>query len=235
MKLLILDTETTGLSPTKLISPDTLNMWPYIIQLSYLIFDTEVNDILLIYDNIIKIKDGTIISEDVSKINGITYEISQKKGIFIEEALINLFNDLKHVDKIIGHNISFDINMIRVELLRLIYNENHKNDITFLKECKYNLHFITNTKNICCTLKDSIKLCNIQATDIHGKSYLKYPKLLELHIKLFDSIPKNLHNSLNDILVTLRCYMKMKFDKDLLEYCHQYKYLSNKLEIYDFK
>ena len=38
--------------------------------------------------------------------------------------------------------------------------------------------------------------------------YKKWPTLLEFHQHLFDSIPENLHNSIVDVLVCLRCYLK---------------------------
>jgi len=88
--------------------------------------------------------------------------------------------------------------------------------------CKQNLHYLLNYKNITCTLKDSINYCNIQSIDKFGKPYLKYPKLIELHEKLFDKSPNNLHNSFNDILVTLRCFMKLKYEVDLLYNCDSF-------------
>ena len=161
---------------------------------------------------------------------GITNEISSKRGILIDEVLNEFFYYLREVDWIIGHNISFDINMVKVELLRIIYNE--KLTKQQLKSYKYDLHFISNYKNICCTLQDSIKFCNIQAIDKFGRPYLKYPKLIELHQKLFDSSPNNLHNSFNDILVTLRCFMKLKYDNDLLDKCDSFKAASNCCNLY---
>ena len=112
-------------------------------------------------------------------------------------------------------------------MLRLIYN----NSISRrqIKSCKNDLHLITNFKNINCTLKDSIHFCNIQSTDESGKKYLKYPKLSELHEKLFNKIPNNLHNSFNDILVTLRCFMKLKHNIDLFDTCNTFKKYSNKV------
>ena len=38
--------------------------------------------------------------------------------------------------------------------------------------------------------------------------YKKWPTLLEFHQHLFDTIPDNLHNSIVDVLVCLRCYLK---------------------------
>ena len=94
---------------------------------------------------------------------------------------------------------------------------------------KNDLHYLMNYKDICCTLKDSIEFCNIQLMNKLGKPYLKYPKLSELHEKLFNKLPNNLHNSFIDILVTLRCFIKLKYDLDLNEKCISFKSYSDKL------
>jgi DNA polymerase III epsilon subunit-like protein len=230
MRILVFDTETTGLPQTKILNPDTLNLWPTIVQFSYVIFDLSLNEIVESKDYIIKVPKNIEISEDSAKIHGITNEISSNMGILINEALNEFFYYLRKVDNIIGHNISFDLNMIKVELLRIIYNQ--KLSAEQLKNYKYDLHYISNYKNIYCTLQDSIKLCNIHAIDKFGRPYLKYPKLIELHQKLFDSSPNNLHNSFNDILVTLRCFMKLKHDSDLLENSNSFKATAYDRELY---
>lgn len=230
MRVLVFDTETTGLPQTKILNPDTLHQWPTIVQFSYIIYDLSLNDIVESKDYVIKVPENILISEESSKIHGITNEISSKKGILVDEVLNEFFYYLKDVDWIIGHNVSFDINMIKVELLRIIYNK--KLITQQLKMYKYDLHFITNYKNICCTLQDSIQFCNIQAIDKFGRPYLKYPKLVELHQKLFDSSPSNLHNSFNDILVTLRCFMKLKHDSDLLKSCNSFRSVANQISLF---
>ena len=63
MHILVLDTETTGLADTKIMNPDTLNLWPHIVQLSYVVYDVDKNVLLDIHDSIIKVKDGVTISE----------------------------------------------------------------------------------------------------------------------------------------------------------------------------
>jgi DNA polymerase III epsilon subunit-like protein len=231
MRVLVFDTETTGLPKSKIINPDTLNLWPHIVQFSYVIYDTVLNDIVETCDSIVKLEDGITIPEDSTKIHGITDEISKKNGIEIDLILEDFFYHLRNIDLLVGHNVLFDINMIKVELLRIIY-ENHLN-ITDdeIKTIKYNLHFLTNYKNICCTLQSSIELCNIKAINKFGKEYIKFPKLLELHQKLFESTPNNLHNSFNDILVTLRCYMKLRYNTDLNEECNSFKKIAKKLNL----
>jgi DNA polymerase III epsilon subunit-like protein len=221
MRFLVFDTETTGLPKSKFISPSTLPEWPHIVQFSYLIYDSSLNDIIETKDYVIKLPENISISEESTKIHGITNEMSEYAGITINEVLNEFFNYLRGVDKIIGHNIEFDINMIKVALLRLI-NSNYLTKEQ-LKIYKYDLYYLTNYKNISCTLKESIEFCNIQTLDKNGKPYLKYPKLIELHEKLFNKSPINLHNSFNDILVTLRCYMKLKHNVDLNNGCNSFR------------
>lgn len=229
MRFLVFDTETTGLPQSKFISPSTLHQWPHIVQFSYVIYDSSLNDIVESKDYVIKVPKSILIPEESTKIHSITNEISAKSGIRINEVLNEFFYYLRGVDRIIGHNIEFDLNMIKIELLRII----NKDSITSeqLKICKYDLHYLTNYKNISCTLKDSIKFCNIQLLDKNGKPYLKYPKLIELHEKLFNKSPSNLHNSFNDILVTLRCFMKLQHNIDLNNDCSSFKKYSKLIGI----
>jgi len=46
MRVLVFDTETTGLPQTKILNPDTLNQWPTIVQFSFVIYDLSLNDIV---------------------------------------------------------------------------------------------------------------------------------------------------------------------------------------------
>jgi DNA polymerase-3 subunit epsilon len=231
MRVLVFDTETTGLPKSKLISPDTLNLWPHIVQISFIIYDTDLNDIVEAKDFIINLKGKMDIPEESINIHGITNEVSHSKGVAIEDVLNELFYYLRNVDILVGHNVSFDINMVKIELLRIIYlNKNISSEEQ--TETKHNLHFITNYTNISCTLQDSIDLCNIKAIDRYGKEYAKWPKLSELHQKLFDSVPNNLHNSFNDILATLRCFVKMKHNTDLNEECNAFKNIAQTIELF---
>lgn len=229
MRVLVFDTETTGLPQSKLISPDTLNLWPHIVQFSYVIFDTDKNSFEVTSDKIVKLKNGLIIPEESIKIHGITNEISQTAGIDINIILSEFFLHLSNVDLLVGHNISFDINIVKIELLRQIYNSDLKNE---MKPFKFNLHYITNYTNIYCTLQESIELCNIKGLTKFGKEYIKFPKLLELHEKLFEIVPNNLHNSFNDIIVTLRCFMKLKYDVDLNKTCEKFIIIANELKVF---
>lgn len=230
MKVLIFDTETTGLPKTKIISQETLDKWPHIVQFSFVIFDTDTNTILLEKDFIIKMTDNIQISQESINIHGITNEISREKGNNIENILYCFFYYLREVDLLVGHNVSFDINMINVELLRVIYNKKYPQQ--HISAFKSDLHALANYKNISCTMQETIDFCAIKVKDRYGREYNKYPKLSELHEKLFGYVPNNLHNSLIDILVTLRCFMKLRFDKDLLCDCKSFIETSKKNQLF---
>jgi len=82
-------------------------------------------------------------------------------------------------------------------------------------------------------MKMAKDVCKIKAISKFGKEYIKFPKLIETHEKLFNNeTPKNLHNALNDILVTLRCFCKLAYNIDLNEKCESFKNISKNQNLY---
>ena len=55
MKVLVFDTETTGLPSERNPSIYDSQKWPHIIQLSYIVYDSETNEILTVEDDYINI------------------------------------------------------------------------------------------------------------------------------------------------------------------------------------
>jgi DNA polymerase III epsilon subunit-like protein len=229
MRVLVFDTETTGLPKSKYINNVTLPLWPYIVQFSYVIYNFSDFKIESMVDSVIKIPDCVEISQECTNIHGITKEISVSKGAELKELLFTFIEDFYSCDLIVGHNIHFDINMIKVEVLRLIESTFYFEKL-YLDEFFQNLISIPKEK-IYCTMLSSIELCAIKKKDKFGKEYNKFPKLLELYQKIFNSIPKNLHNSLNDVLICLRCFGKLKFEMDLYEKNKEIKDLFLKLDL----
>ena len=43
MKFIVYDTETTGLPQSKFVKPSLTELWPYIVQFSYIMYDSESN------------------------------------------------------------------------------------------------------------------------------------------------------------------------------------------------
>jgi len=217
MKIVVFDTETSGLPKSRILTPTNIHMWPFIVQFSYIIFDTETNDVIKSYDAIVKVKPYNIISKDSIKFHGITQEISELKGIHIDKVLDEFLWDLEDVDMIVAHNIEFDLNMLRVELMRI-----------GCENMELRLTNMIKTQQFYCTMRQSIDLCKIEKENSRGK-YYKFPTLSELHKHLFDVEPKHLHNSFHDILCTIRCFIKMKYGEDIVEQNQPFRELIRKL------
>lgn len=201
MRVLVFDVETTGLPIGKNPSISQLDNWPYIVQLSYIMYDTLANEIDLSYNEILKLPEYIDISEESIKLHKITKEINQTIGIDRRIALQTFNVALKRADIVVGHNISFDKRMIMVECARnAVY---HRFNDKGVKKDEY------------CTMKNSVDVCKIEKTSFKGEKYFKYPTLSELYNHLFQEIPKNTHNSFVDVLLCLRCYIKLIHNQDL--------------------
>jgi DNA polymerase III epsilon subunit-like protein len=213
MLVLVFDTETTGLPKSKIVSSNTLNYWPHIVQFSYVVYDTNTHKIIKMKDWIVKLAENITIPEETTKIHGITNEMSKNKGVDISTVFEEFFDDFYKCAEIVAHNLNFDFNMVNVEMYRMIENKNTgKKSETELKE---DLNYFNNCKKFYCTMQETIEFCNIELVNKGGKKYLKFPRLSELYKKLFDETPNNLHNSLNDTVICLRCFMKWKYDVDI--------------------
>ena len=195
MKVLIFDTETSGLPEGKNPSIYETQKWPHIIQLSYIIYDSETNEIVTLEDDYISIGDNVVINQESEKVHNISRELLSVKGIPIEHALekFNRFSEMS--DVLVGHNVSFDKRMVMVEGIR--------------NKIRMNIH------DTYCTMKNSVELCKIQRFWPNGDMYFKYPTISELHDELFKKIPKNTHNALIDILICMRCFVKIELRKDI--------------------
>lgn len=205
MIITVFDTETTGLPKKWNANIFETHLYPHIIQLSFIVFDTNKNEFLDIKDNIVKISKDVELSEESVAIHKITRNIIDSKGIPFEHCIDKFLFWCEKSEMIIGHNVEFDFKMICVELLRL----KEKFSKEFEKFQKHEKYF--------CTMKHTVDLCAVKAINKYGKEYNKFPKLIELHKHLFGIEPKNLHNALNDVVICLRCFYKLKFDKDLKE------------------
>ncbi len=195
MKVLVFDTETTGL-PKRYAKYTDTHEWPHIIQISYIYYDTDTHN-FTVFDHIIKLDPVVVVSEKSIEIHKITKEISQEKGVSIKQVLHEFIALARHADYVIGHNLQFDKNMVIVECIRN----------------RVMSPFLNKTFKEYCTMKQSVDICRLNSKNNYHK--YKYPKLEELHWFLFNILAKNLHNSLCDVIVTLRCFYMLIFKEDL--------------------
>jgi len=205
MKVLVFDTETTGL-PVDQNAPLTDSAkWPYIIQLSFMVFDTDTKEILEYSDHIIRLADSVYISPESIAIHQITRQRSQTDGIPIQQALANLAENMRDTDIIVAHNINFDKRMLIVEFHRNnIKNFLYHNNLPILEYC---------------TMQRTTALCKLPAYDKKTgelyKSY-KWPTLAEIHEHLFGNKPRGTHNAIADVMICLRCYIMLNYKYDIV-------------------
>ena len=199
----VFDTETTGLPKKRNANPLNHELFPHVVQLSWVIYDDVKDTIDKIQDHIIKLPEGVEIPEICTKIHGITNEISQEKGEDINDVLRLFTADWLSCHILVAHNLKFDNSVLQAEYCR-------NKSINWLgrhRKIEY------------CTMKKGLLWTNfwLPSKFKPDQNYQKPPKLMELHQELFGTIPKNLHNSLIDVFVTFRCLHQMIYERDLFD------------------
>ena len=199
-RILVFDTETTGLFKNRYGSDPSD---PHIIQFSYLIYHN--GKIVETWDRYIKVKKDVTITDEITNITGITPKMCNERGVNIVDALSDFIRAYSRVDKIIAHNIEFDKRVVRTEIKR--------NMAALLPKFPNCLAMFTqnfeNAPAEHCTVKSGRNFCLIPRMNSRG-IYYKNPKLSELHEALFGVVPPNLHNSLVDCEVCLKCYLELR-------------------------
>lgn len=178
------DTETNGLPINFNSDIGDISNWPRIVQIAYQIYDTNNNHIKS-ENLIIKPIDFTISDESI-KIHKITNDFAKKEGINIEEAIKIINKDSQNIEIIVGHNLGFDYPVLNCEYKRLGL-----------------INPFENLKQIC-TMLWSTEYCAIK----YQNGY-KWPKLSELHYKLFGYNFDEAHNASIDIKATVKCFWQL--------------------------
>ncbi len=182
---LFFDTETTGL-PRNWKAPVTdLNNWPRLVQIAWIFCDRNGNQIESA-DYIIKPENFTI-PADASRVHGISTEKAISEGKPLDFVLQKFNSLVDQAQFIVAHNISFDEKIIGAEFLR--------KEITSSFDSKQKI----------CTMKSSTDFCGIS-----GPYGYKWPKLSELHIKLFGEDFDEAHDAAVDINATEKCFWELK-------------------------
>lgn len=200
MIVIVFDTETSGLIKD--------NDFPHILQLSYVVYNTSVNSIITIEDDYINVPDSINITPESSNVHGISKDLCKEKGISIVDAL-NKFNRFMIMsDKVVGHNIEFDIRMVLAEAYR------------------NNVNMVFDAENVFCTMKESVNVCKIKMNcKKTGKEFYKFPRLNELYFHYYGKEPKNTHNSLVDILLCLVCFGNLHKNIDIYKINRTIRYM----------
>lgn len=182
---LFFDTETTGLPKNYKASVTDLNNWPRLVQLAYLFYDK--NGIRISGGDFIIKPEGFTIPAEASRIHGISNEKAIQEGKALRTVLIDFLSFVDQAEYLVAHNMSFDEKIVGAEFLR-----NGMQDSV-------------GTKRKICTMQGSTNFCAINGT--YG---FKWPKLSELHYKLFRTDFQEAHNAAIDINATAKCFWELK-------------------------
>lgn len=184
--VLIFDTETNGL-PRNWKAPVTdLNNWPRVVQLAWGLYSESEE---AIQEEVLVIKpDGWEIPDRAADVHGISTEIADEIGVPMEAALWAFIEAYEQADTLVAHNLAFDNPVLGAEMIR------------------YKAFPEKKVSRKVCTMKASTELCALSG----GRNgQYKWPKLEELHFKLFGNGFEGAHDALVDVQACRRCFFEL--------------------------
>ena len=179
------DTETTGVPKNYNAPASNTKNWPRLVQLGWILTDESGNEISS--GNEIVKPEGFVIPADASRVHGITTEVALREGKSLRQVLQSFLKDAEGIKCFVGHNVSFDQKVVGAELYRLGITDT------------------VSTRRSLDTMIAATDYCKIPGT--YG---YKWPKLIELHRKLFGCDFEAAHDAMADITATKKCFFEMK-------------------------
>ena len=181
---LFFDVETDGLPINYKAKTEDIDNWPLIVQLAWALYD-ENKYLVSSRSSIIGHLNEFI--GDAIDVNGITKDMMDSHGSFMYREMQFFHNACVESKYIIAHNINFDIKVLGAEHIRA----NQVIPFDGLEKI--------------CTMLKSTKFC-----ELPGKYGFKWPKLQELHKKLFEKEYESDHNAMIDVFATAKCFFELK-------------------------
>ena len=185
LSLLFFDTETTGVPRNYKAPASDLKNWPRLVQIAWLLADDDGGEIESA-EYIVK-PEGFTIPAEAARIHGISTGMAIRDGLDIKSVLAEALMCLGKVSQLVGHNIDFDEKILGAELLRA----GHPNCVE--------------TKQRLCTMRSATDYCRLP-----GPYGYKWPKLEELHRKLFNQPLDGAHRALVDVRACAKCYFELR-------------------------
>lgn len=187
MKYLFFDTETTGLPKDWKAPASDVDCWPRLVQIAWIICDEKGEESKR--RNLIIRPEGFEIPKEASDVHGITTKDAYERGSILPSVLWEIWSDIFEADIVIAHNMSFDERVLGAEFIRAGYDDVIGKAETF------------------CTLKSTIDF--VKAPPKRYGQW-KFPKLIELHQKLFGVGFDGAHDALIDVQATKNCFFELK-------------------------
>jgi len=192
VKVFVFDTETTGFINKK---DPNLDNQPQVIQFAGILWEIKENQETWIWEWKEEKRVDILINPEKpipfasSQVHHL-YDIDVKDKKNFEQQYEEIIKLINEPDVIVGHNIEYDENMIKLELRRLE------------KEYEYR------PKQVVCTMNESTNFCKLPKRDDKAKWY-KRPKLGELHKVLFKEYFIWAHDAMVDVEATVKCFVEL--------------------------
>ena len=184
---LIFDTETTGL-PKNYNAPLTdFDNWPRMVQLAWQIHDDKGRFVEA--HNYIVQPEGFEIPIDAKIVHGISTEYALKHGSPLAEVLDIFLQSASKAQRLVGHNIDFDLCILGAEFLR-----------------KKGENPLANWRKVDTCTEKTADFCQLPGGK-NGK--FKFPKLEEIHQILFGERFDSAHNASADVEATARVFLEL--------------------------
>lgn len=183
--IIVFDTETNGKILDMKAPVEMLEYYPRITQLSWAIFNND-GELIKTENHLIKPDGWEIPKEQFFIDNGMSTERNEEYGVPLAGVMEKFINDTNECHTRISHNMTFDSRIVRAEMFRL----GIENDFT--------------SKKIC-TMMTTTSFCKLP-----GARGFKWPKLEELHEKLFGVKFDGAHDALNDVMACAKCFFELK-------------------------
>jgi DNA polymerase III epsilon subunit-like protein len=179
------DTETSGLPRDWSAPASDVSNWPHLVQIAWVCCDAD-GKTTTSHEYLIK-PQGFKISKQAIELHGITTEHALREGVDLAPVLAEFSGAVQSARTVVGHNLDFDLKVVQAEWVRADMKD------AFARKRK------------CCTMKSSTDYCRIP-----GKYGYKWPKLDELHSKLFGRGFDGAHGALADTQACMRCFFRLQ-------------------------
>lgn len=182
---LVFDTETTGLPISWEAPISDVDNWPRIVQLAWEAFDISGRKTGA-RSSVIR-PDGFKIPKEAERIHGISTLIATRTGVPVTEALDAFVEALSKASVVVAHGFKYDSRVVGAEFYRLGIRHQFRG------------------KTHVCTMEDATEHC-----ELPGPYGFKWPKLPELHFKLFRKNVTEMHEAAADVATCSKCFFELK-------------------------
>lgn len=189
--IVCLDTETTGLPDWR--NPSDAPQQPHLVQLALILLSDDFTEHAHV--SLVIKPDGWTIPDDVAAIHGITTAEADRIGV-PEKLAARLYASMVYTlgARPIGHNVKFDLRIMRIALLRSGYTKGQLD---------------SRELDPFCTMTAAAPLVNLPPTDkmkAAGFTKPKPPSLTECIRHFFGEELDGAHDAMVDVRACLRVY-----------------------------